>query len=522
MCALRASPAIPAIPGLREAGYLTSSTALERREAPRELVAIGASAVGLELGQLFLRLGTRVTFLEKADRVPAIEEPEASESIRAVLEEEGGVVVTGARITSVAARDGRRWVTYVAGGAEHTVAADHVLVATGRHPNTAGIGLDRAGIEVTELGAVRVDQTLQTANPRVWAAGDVTGHPQFVYVAAYEGGLAARNAVTGSRLEVDLRALPRVIFTSPAVARRRTDRRAGGPAEDRLLVPGAADVGRAPSAGQPRHQGPLQDRGGDRDRPDPGRHRDGRGSRRPDPAGRLRGALRPHRRPGGQDLGALPHPRRGVQAGGPDVHARRQPAQLLRGLTPMGESLAERIQEACFRQLVRTGSPVRPEDLASDLDQPVDEIARGVAELDGRGRTHLEDQGRVIGGAGLSIEPDRHRVEIDGRTFWTWCGWDVVGIFGALHARGEAHSTSPASGAALEVRFERGRPLASSVVVFRPDEAALSSCDNVYEEWCPNSNFIADREAARAWSIGQGLDGRVLRLDEASELATSH
>jgi mercuric reductase len=95
---------------------------------------------------------------------------------------------------------------------------DEVLVATGRRPNTAGLGLQKAGIELTERGAVKVDEGLRTTYPRVWAAGDVTGHPQFVYVAAYEGNLAARNALEGDDLKVDFAALPRVIFTTPTVA----------------------------------------------------------------------------------------------------------------------------------------------------------------------------------------------------------------------------------------------------------------------------------------------------------------
>jgi mercuric reductase len=218
LIATGASPAVPHIPGLQEAGYLTSTTALELREAPRELVVIGANAVGLEMGQLFMRLGARVTFLDVAPRITPLEEPEVSETMQAILEQEDATVITGARITSVTGRAGRRLVTFDVGGAERSVSGDHVLVATGRRPNTPGLGLEKAGVEIAEGGAVRVDDSLRTTNPRVWAAGDVTGHPQFVYVAAHEGNLAARNAITGADLKVDFRALPRVIFTSPTVA----------------------------------------------------------------------------------------------------------------------------------------------------------------------------------------------------------------------------------------------------------------------------------------------------------------
>ena len=218
LIATGASPAVPPIPGLQETGYLTSTTALELRKVPSELVVIGANAVGLEMGQLFMRLGARVTFLNVAPRITPLEEPEVSETMRAILEQEGAAVITDARVTSVTGSGGRRLVEFEAGGAERSVSADHVLVATGRSPNTAGLGLEKAGVAVTDAGAVRVDDSLRTTNPRIWAAGDVTGHPQFVYVAAYEGNLAARNAITGTDLKVDFGALPRVIFTSPTVA----------------------------------------------------------------------------------------------------------------------------------------------------------------------------------------------------------------------------------------------------------------------------------------------------------------
>ncbi|HKA09133.1 MAG TPA: FAD-dependent oxidoreductase, partial [Candidatus Dormibacteraeota bacterium] len=165
LIATGASPAVPPIPGLRDAGYLTSTTALELREPPRELVVIGANAVGLEMGQLFMRLGARVTFLDVAPRITPFEEPEVSDAMRAILEEEGGAVVTGASISSVVADGAGRLVTFEAAGSEHRISADQVLIATGRRPNTADLGLEKAGVEVTERGAVLVDDGLRTSNP---------------------------------------------------------------------------------------------------------------------------------------------------------------------------------------------------------------------------------------------------------------------------------------------------------------------------------------------------------------------
>ena len=218
LIATGASPSVPPIEGLRDAGYLTSTTALDLRDVPRELIVIGANAIGLEMGQLFLHMGSRVTILEAMPRVTPTEEPETSETLQAIFEEAGATVLTGVSVSQVT-RDGeRRIVTFTGDGTEHTIAADHVLVATGRRPNTDDLGLDAAGVEVTAQGAVSVDAGLRTTHPRIFAAGDVTGHPQFVYVAAYEGSMAARNAVMGHDETVDFRALPRVIFTSPTFA----------------------------------------------------------------------------------------------------------------------------------------------------------------------------------------------------------------------------------------------------------------------------------------------------------------
>ena len=218
LIATGARPAIPPVPGLAEVGYLTSTTALELTEVPGRLAVIGASAVGLELGQLFAHLGSQVTLLEVADRIVPLEEPEASATLTGVLTGQGATVHTGARITRVR-RDGDvRVLEVTAGGRQLRIEADQILVATGRRPDTAGLNLAAAGVGVDPGGAVQVDSHLRTANPRVWAAGDVTGAPQFVYVSAYQGALAAGNALLDAGEEVDLSALPRVTFTAPQLA----------------------------------------------------------------------------------------------------------------------------------------------------------------------------------------------------------------------------------------------------------------------------------------------------------------
>ena len=218
LVATGASPTVPPIKGLEEGGFLTSTTALQLTSVPDRLAVIGSSAIGLELGQLFLHLGSRVTFIDVAERVAPLEEPEAAARLAELLREEGARVLAPAEVLEVAAAATGRVLTVGHDGGEEKVEVDQILVAIGRAPNTAGLGLERAGVEVDGRGAVIVDSHLRTANPRVFAAGDVTGGPQFVYVAAYEGQLAVGNALLGDDREVDLLGLPRVTFTAPQLA----------------------------------------------------------------------------------------------------------------------------------------------------------------------------------------------------------------------------------------------------------------------------------------------------------------
>ena len=214
LIATGASPAVPPIPGLSEGGYLTYVEALELKEVPDRLAIIGANAVGLELGQYFQMLGSGVTFFELMPRIAPFEEPEVSAALAEAFKARGFEILTDARVERV---EGRRIHARV-GNEELVREFDRVLVATGRRPNTQGLGLEAAGVEVDGRGAVLVDEYLRTTNARVWAAGDVTGGPQFVYVAAYEGKVAAENVLAEAGRKVELEAVPRVTFTDPQVA----------------------------------------------------------------------------------------------------------------------------------------------------------------------------------------------------------------------------------------------------------------------------------------------------------------
>jgi mercuric reductase len=219
LVATGSAPWIPPLDGLDQVGYLTSTTAMDLGTLPESMIVVGGNAVGLEQAQLFARLGTRVTMVEALQQLAPFEEPEASAVIEAVFVDEGITVHTAAQATA-ARRDGDQVILTVRGGDGHDIElrADRLLVATGRRPATHGLDLDTVGVKTGRRGEVVVNEHLRTDNPRIWAAGDVTGAPQFVYVAAAHGTIAADNALHHAAHTVDYTNLPRITFTNPAIA----------------------------------------------------------------------------------------------------------------------------------------------------------------------------------------------------------------------------------------------------------------------------------------------------------------
>ena len=213
-----ARPWAPPIPGLAEAGYLTSTEALSLRELPRSMIVVGANAVGLELAQVFARAGVAVTVLEALPRIVPFEEPEISEALQRALEEEGMAFHTGVKIIRAARSDGRYEVSFEKDGETRIVSAEQLLIATGRRPNTQDLGLEAVGVAVGPRGEIRVNPYMQTSNPSIYAAGDCADLPMFVYVAAASGTVAAENALLGNHRTLDLSVVPRVTFTDPEVA----------------------------------------------------------------------------------------------------------------------------------------------------------------------------------------------------------------------------------------------------------------------------------------------------------------
>ena len=185
---------------------------------PDSLLVLGGGYVALEQAQLFARLGSRVTVLVRS-RLASKEEPEVSRTLQEVFADEGIRVVRRATVSRLARDEATGQVVATAdvSGGEQEFRADHVLIALGRRPVTDGLNLGAVGVTVGELGEIVVTDRLQTSNPRIWSAGDVTGHPEFVYVAAYHGTTVAENAFADADRAVDYTRLPRVTFTSPAI-----------------------------------------------------------------------------------------------------------------------------------------------------------------------------------------------------------------------------------------------------------------------------------------------------------------
>jgi len=212
------SPWAPPVPGLHAAGFLTSEQALSLEALPASMIIIGGGSIGLEFAQLFARFGVQVMVLESGPHVARAEEPEIGQALVRYLEDEKVRICTNVTISRVERQDGNYLVHTEANGKQEICRAERLLVATGRRPNTSGFGLDAAGVRLGPRGEIVVNEHLQTSNLDIYAAGDCVGDPMYVYVAAYAGGLAAENALTGVGKVYDLTALPHVTFTDPQIA----------------------------------------------------------------------------------------------------------------------------------------------------------------------------------------------------------------------------------------------------------------------------------------------------------------
>lgn len=218
LIATGATTFIPAIPGLDQVNYLTHESIFELEELPESLTVLGGGYIALEIAQAYHRFGSKVRIVQRSPQILSSQPAEVSGELAMHLREEGIDIITGASIQQVRQQQGQVELSIQVQGQGQVIASSHLLVATGTQANTSHMGLEKVQVQLEKTGHVKVNALLETSVPNIYAAGDVTANPAFVYAAAYEGKLAVQNAFTGTQLPTDFSALPWVIFTDPQVA----------------------------------------------------------------------------------------------------------------------------------------------------------------------------------------------------------------------------------------------------------------------------------------------------------------
>ena len=214
-----ATPSVPKISGLEGEYFLTSDSLWDLKVLPKRLLILGAGNIGCELGQAFSRIGSKVVLLDIAERIIPREDADAAKILHQTLVNEGVDIHIGAEITNFEIGEwGSGLVRFRNFSGAQEIEFDRLLVATGRAPRVANLGLKAAGVDLDQRGFVKINTALRTTNSSIYAAGDVTGHPQFTHVAGVHGSLAASNAVLGISRRAELAVIPRVTFTDPEIA----------------------------------------------------------------------------------------------------------------------------------------------------------------------------------------------------------------------------------------------------------------------------------------------------------------
>ncbi len=211
-------PALPSIAGLSETGYLTNENVFDLNALPVSLLIVGGGPVGVEMAQAFARLGASVTLIQGPERILPHEDPQVSATIAEILQAEGITIITSARLIKAQRQGEKKVITVQQDGQELTFRADELLLATGRRPNVEELALAAAGVEYNEQG-IKVNAYLQTSRPNILAIGDAIGGYLFTHVAAYQAGIAVRNALFPiGKKKVDYRVVPWCTFTDPEAA----------------------------------------------------------------------------------------------------------------------------------------------------------------------------------------------------------------------------------------------------------------------------------------------------------------
>ena len=224
-------PAIPQIQGLDTVPFLTNATIMELQAVPEHLIVLGGGYIGLEFGQIFRRFGSRVTIVHNGKRILPREDPDITSALQRALEAEGIVLRTNIATKLVENRNGAITLTLESGGRSESLQGSHLLVATGRKPNTDDLGLAAAGVLTDAHGYIKVNGRMETNVPGVWALGDVKGGPAFTHISYNDYQIAYANIIEGKNLSTANRYLPYALFTDPQLGRvgiTETEARASG------------------------------------------------------------------------------------------------------------------------------------------------------------------------------------------------------------------------------------------------------------------------------------------------------
>jgi len=209
---------VPQIENIREVGYITHIEALKLKEQPKELIVIGAGPVGLEFAQMYARFGTKVTILHRGSSIFRGEE-ELITRLAEILTNEGITIKTGVQVQSALKEGDKKIVSYLVDGKQEEVSGDEILLAVGKTPNTQELNLDKAGVELDEKQAIKVNPQFQTSQSHIYAVGDVTNTPlRLEPTAGREGTLATENALKNTQNSIDYNTVPWTIFTDPQLA----------------------------------------------------------------------------------------------------------------------------------------------------------------------------------------------------------------------------------------------------------------------------------------------------------------
>jgi pyruvate/2-oxoglutarate dehydrogenase complex dihydrolipoamide dehydrogenase (E3) component len=214
-----ARPAIPKLEGLDRVNYLTNATIMQLTEVPDHLLILGGGYIGLEFGQMFRRFGSRVTIVQRDERVVPHEDPDVTQELQKALEGEGIRFILKGRATRADKQDRQVILTVDTAVGPETLRGTHLLVAAGRRPNTDDLELETTGVKLTDRGYIQVNNRLETNVPGIWALGDVKGGPAFTHISFNDYQIVYANLIDCKKLTTDNRYVPYCVFTDPQLGR---------------------------------------------------------------------------------------------------------------------------------------------------------------------------------------------------------------------------------------------------------------------------------------------------------------